>query len=78
VARRVDDARLHSGRPPGAWTSIGLPVGFDSLLTLGGDYAPLTWIGEPTLRGTITVRKRFAIPVPFVRGTPLGRPAIAE
>jgi hypothetical protein len=57
---------------------IGLPVGSDSLLTLGVDYAPLTWVGEPRLRGTINVRKRFAVPVPFVRGTPLGGPAIAE
>jgi hypothetical protein len=48
------------------------------LLTLAVDYAPLTWVGEPRLRGTINVRKRFAVPVPFVRGTPLGGPAIAE
>jgi hypothetical protein len=55
------------GGRPGAWTAIGLPVGFDSLLTLGIDYTPLTWAGEPSLRGTVNIRKRFSIPVPFVR-----------
>jgi hypothetical protein len=62
------------GGRPGAWTSVGFPIGFDALLTVGIDYTPLTWTGDPSLRGMMTVRKRFSLPMPFVTGTPLYDP----
>jgi hypothetical protein len=55
-----------SGGRPGLWTSVGLPVGGDRILTLGIDYSPLTWTSEPSLRGTVTIRQRFTLPVPFL------------
>jgi hypothetical protein len=63
-----------SGGRPGAWTSVGVPVGFESMLLLGLDYSPLTWTDLPSLRGMVGVRKRFTFPVPFVRPAPPGIP----
>jgi hypothetical protein len=51
-----------------------LPLGFDWLLTGGVDYTPLTWTAEPSLRGTVSLRKRFSIPMPFVRPAALSGP----
>jgi hypothetical protein len=63
-----------AGGRPGAWTSLGLPIGFDWLLTAGVDYTPLTWTAEPSLRGTVSLRKRFSMPMPFVRPAALSGP----
>jgi hypothetical protein len=61
-----------SGGRPGAWMTVGLPVGGDRLLTLGVDYSPLTWVSEPSLRGMLSIRQRLSFPMPFVRGIPIG------
>jgi hypothetical protein len=58
-----------SGGKPGMWTNVGVPVGYDSTLTLGVDYSPLTWIAQPSLRGLVTIRKRFSVSMPFMNPT---------
>lgn len=63
-----------SGGKPGMWTNVGVPVGYDSTLTLGVDYSPLTWIAQPSLRGMVTIRKRFSVPMPFVNPTSIAGP----
>jgi hypothetical protein len=63
-----------SGGKPGMWTSIGVPVGYDSTLTLGIDYSSLTWTADPSLRGSVTIRKRFSVPMAFVNPTPIPGP----
>lgn len=68
-----------SGGRPGMWTSIGVPVGYDSMLTVALDYSPLTWIAEPSLRGMVSIRKRFSVPMPFVHPTPIpGMPRVGD
>ena len=57
------------GGRPGTWGSVGLPIRGDSLLTLGIDYAPLTWTSAPALRGSVSVRKRFSVPIPWAAMT---------
>jgi hypothetical protein len=54
------------GGRPGMWTSVGIPVGYDSLATFAIDYSPLTWTAAPSLRGSVSIRKRFTLPVPFM------------
>jgi hypothetical protein len=56
-----------AGGQPGMWTSVGIPVGFDSLATFAIDYSPVTWTAAPGLRGSVSFRKRFTLPMPFVR-----------
>ena len=55
---------------PGAWTSIGVPVGFESMIVFGLDYSPLNWTDVPSLRGSLAFRKTLAFPVPFARPLP--------
>lgn len=62
-----------SGGRPGAWTSVGFPIGGDRFVTVGVDYSSLTWTAAPSLRGMLAVRQAFTLPVPFVRGSPLRR-----
>jgi hypothetical protein len=59
-----------SGGRPGIWTSIGIPVGFESTLLVGADYSPVTWADAPSLRGMVSIRKGFTFPVPFARPAP--------
>jgi len=63
-----------SGGRPGAWTSIGVPVGFESMVVFGLDYSPLNWTDVPALRGSLAFRKTLAFPVPFAK--PLSSAAI--
>jgi hypothetical protein len=68
-----------SGGRPGMWTSVGVPVGYDSTLSVALDYSPLTWVAEPSLRGMVSIRKRFSAPMPFVRPTPIpGMPRLGD
>jgi hypothetical protein len=55
---------------PGAWTSIGVPVGFESMIVFGLDYSPLNWTDVPSLRGSLAFRKTLAFPVPFAKPLP--------
>jgi hypothetical protein len=55
-----------AGGTPGAWASVGVPVPGGRLLTLGIEYSSLTWLSEPSLRGTVTIRQPINFPVPFV------------
>jgi hypothetical protein len=55
---------------PGAWTSIGVPVGFESMVVVGLDYSPLNWTDVPSLRGSLAFRKALAFPVPFAKPAP--------
>jgi hypothetical protein len=55
---------------PGAWTSIVVPVGFESMMVFGLDYSPLNWTDVPSLRGSLAFRKTLAFPVPFARPLP--------
>jgi hypothetical protein len=68
------------GGQPGMWTSIGVPVGYESMLTLGIDYSPLTWTSDPSLRATVSFQKRFSLAMPFVRPArvPGASPLVAE
>lgn len=59
-----------SGGRPGAWTSVGVPVAFESTLLFGIDYSPVNWTDAPSLRGMVSVRKSFGFPIPFVRPVP--------
>ena len=52
----------------GAWTSVGLPLGAGRVLNLGIGPSPLTWNSEPSLRGLVTIRQGFALPLPFFNG----------
>ena len=52
---------------PGAWTSIGVPVGFESMVVFGLDYSPLNWTDVPSLRGSLAFRKTLAFPLPFAK-----------
>jgi len=54
------------GGQPGSWFSVGLPTGADTVATIGFDYSPVTWTAQPSLRGIVSIRKRFTAPVPFV------------
>jgi hypothetical protein len=66
-----------SGGQPGMWTSVGVPVGHEFLITVGVDRAPIDWTSEPTWRGTLTIRKRFSLPLPFVGRSPARDQAVA-
>ncbi|MDP1572148.1 MAG: hypothetical protein Q8L86_19295 [Vicinamibacterales bacterium] len=59
------------GGRPGIWASVGAPVGDDWMVMLGVDYSPLTWTAAPVPRGSLSIRKRFAFPVPFMRPAPI-------
>ena len=59
-----------SGGRPGAWTSIGVPVGFESMIVFGLDYSPLNWTDVPSLRGALAFRKTLTFPVPFAKPLP--------
>jgi hypothetical protein len=64
---------------PGAWTSIGVPVGFESMIVFGLDYSPLNWTDVPSLRGSLAFRKTLAFPVPFAKPlSPAAIPTIAR
>jgi hypothetical protein len=64
---------------PGAWTSIGVPVGFESMIVFGLDYSPLNWTDVPSLRGSLAFRKTLAFPVPFAKPLPpVAIPTIAR
>jgi hypothetical protein len=60
-----------AGGEPGMWTSVGIPTGRELLLTVGVDRASVDWISRPSWRGTLTVRKRFSLPLPFAGRFPL-------
>jgi hypothetical protein len=53
------------GGRPGMWTTIGVPLGHEFLVTVGAERSPFTWTSEPTWRGLLTIRKRFDLPLPF-------------
>jgi hypothetical protein len=57
------------GGKPGGWGTIGIPLASDMLITIGGDYSPVTWTADPTWRGLISVRQRFVLPLPFLPST---------
>jgi hypothetical protein len=59
--------RLDSGGEPGVWTQIGIPVTYDLLLSVGIEHAPPDWGQPPQWLGTLGVRKRVAVPIPFLR-----------
>jgi hypothetical protein len=59
-----------SGGRPGVWTSVGVPVGWESMLLLGVDYSPPTWTSTPSLRGIVSIRKMFTLPLPFMHSLP--------
>ena len=54
------------GGQPGSWVSIGVPAGAETILTVGLDYTLLTWTSPSSLRGVVSIRKRFTAPIPFV------------
>jgi hypothetical protein len=56
-----------SGGDPGFWTQIGVPVSFDLLLALGLERAPRSWGQAPAFLGTLGIRKKLMVPVPFLR-----------
>jgi hypothetical protein len=62
-----------SGGWPGAWTSIGIPIGGGRSVTVGVDYSSRTWTGPPSLRGMVAIRQGFTFPLPFFRGEPVLR-----
>jgi hypothetical protein len=55
-----------AGGTPGAWASVGLPVAGGRLLALGIEYSSMTWLSEPSFRGTVTIRQPISFPIPFV------------
>jgi hypothetical protein len=56
-----------SGGDPGVWTQLGVPVTYDLQLTLGIEHAPPTWGRPPQWLGTLGVRKKVALAVPFMK-----------
>jgi hypothetical protein len=67
-----------AGGTPGAWASVGLPVAGGRLLALGIEYSSMTWLSEPSFRGTVTIRQPISFPVPFVGPTREVTPREAE
>ncbi|HSJ10970.1 MAG TPA: hypothetical protein VK928_13690, partial [Longimicrobiales bacterium] len=55
------------GGEPGLWTQVGMPVSFDLMLTAGVEHAPPEYGKAPMWLGTLGVRKRLTLPVPFLR-----------
>ena len=64
-----------AGGEPGMWASVGIPTGRELLLTAGVDRASVDWISPPSWRGTIAIRKRFSLPLPFSGRSPLASQA---
>jgi hypothetical protein len=60
-----------AGGRPGMWTSLDIPITYDVALSVGVDHSPLVWTAEPTWRTTVSVRKRFVLPLPFLHAAPI-------
>jgi hypothetical protein len=58
---------LPRGGEPGVWSQLGIPFGHDLLLSVGLEHAPPTWGQPPQWLGTLGVRQRLAVPLPFLR-----------
>jgi hypothetical protein len=62
-----------SGGRPGGWGSLGIPIGGDLVVTMGVDYAPIIWSGQPLWRGRLGIRRKFMLSLPFLAtGVPPG------
>jgi hypothetical protein len=68
---------LQMGGEPGFWSQLGVPVGHDLLLNLGVEHAPPAWGAAPQWLGTLGVRTRVTLPIPFLRDGTVARPAAA-
>lgn len=63
---------LTRGGEPGFWTQLGIPVSYDLLVSVGIEHAPPTWGVQPAWLGTLGIRKKVALAIPFLRdGTAL-------
>ena len=64
------------GGEPGLWTQVGVPVGAGLLLTFGVEHAPPSFGEPPVALGTIAIRKRLALPLPFLRDASVPGPVV--
>jgi hypothetical protein len=63
-----------AGGDPGFWAQLGIPVTYDLLLTVGAEHAPAAWGRRPEWLGTVGLRKKLTVAVPFLRDS-AGLPA---
>jgi hypothetical protein len=64
---------LTRGGEPGFWTQLGVPVTHDRLLSLGVEHAPIAWGAPPRWMGTLGVRQKVTLPIPFLRDGGMAR-----
>jgi len=58
---------LERGGEPGFWIQVGVPVTADLLFSTGIERAPATWGAPPRWMGTLGVRQKVTLPLPFLR-----------
>jgi hypothetical protein len=58
---------LPRGGEPGFWAQIGIPVTYDLVLSLGIEHAPPGFGKPPHRMGTVGVRHKVALPIPWLR-----------
>jgi hypothetical protein len=67
-----------AGGEPGVWTQLGIPVSYDLQLSVGIEHAPPDYGRPPQWLGTLGVRKKIAVAIPFMRDGSLPRAAQGE
>jgi hypothetical protein len=71
--RRLGDAGAGARRRAGFWTQLGVPVSYHLLLSLGVEHALPAWGAPPRWMGTLGVRQKVTLPIPFLRDGGAGR-----
>jgi hypothetical protein len=62
---------LLRGGEPGVWGQVGVPLSPELMLNLGLEHAPAGWGEAPRWMGTLGVRQKVTLPIPFLRdGSP--------
>jgi hypothetical protein len=61
-----------AGGEPGLWTQVGVPVTYDVLISVGVEHAAPAYGQRPAWLGTMGIRKKLALAIPFINdGTAL-------
>jgi hypothetical protein len=55
-----------AGGEPGLWTQVGVPVTYDVLISVGVEHAPPAHGQRPAWLGTMGIRKKLALAIPFI------------
>jgi hypothetical protein len=66
---------LVRGGEPGFWTQVGIPVTYDLLLSVGIEHAPPAYGKSPEWMGTLGVRQKVTLAIPFLRDGSVPRPS---